>query len=291
LILDGRSPASAFSFNGTGTANGLYVDLLDLRNYATNIDMAGNLNELYIEPNVTIYYGQALAGNVSVAERINNANGGRLIWVSSYAGIYSGTNVVYPDGTTNRLNTALVESQNEDSDCDGLANIADPSPSLLITTASLPLGTNGMAFSTSLQSGGGVAPFTWTHSGTLPAGLVLSPSGVISGTPTETGVFSFRARVSQTPCALFAERDLSLTILPTPLILSVGIVHHSPAGAEVRWNTYPNSTNYVYYRNSLSTGNWQVLTNFVSPAGGAVSIWDAVGTNQSRYYRVEVKSP
>jgi len=292
LILDGRGPTSAFSFSGVGGANALYVDLLDLRNFATNIDMSGNLSEVIIDSNVKIYYGQALAGNTSVAERINNANGGRLIWVSDYAGIYSGTDVVYPDGSTNRMNAAMAESQNEDSDCDGLANLSDPSPSLLITTASVPVSTNGLAYSSALQNGGGVAPFTWTlASGALPNGLALSPAGVISGTPTQTGIFAFRARVSQAACGVSAERNLTMTVLPTPLVLSVAIVHHSPPGAEVRWKTIPNATNYVYYRNSLAGGNWQVLTNFISTAGGEVSVWDAVGTNVSRYYRVEVKTP
>jgi hypothetical protein len=290
--LDGLSSDSLFSFTGAGSNNALYVDYLDLRNYATNIDQQGNLTEVSVAGNMRIYYGQAVAGGISVAERLNHANGDRLRWVSDYSGINSGTNVVYPDGTTNRLNTALVLSQNEDSDGDGLPNSADPSPLLLVTTASLPVATNGTAYSTLLQNGGGVAPFTWTLvSGVLPQGLALSSSGVISGTPTETGLFTIRVRVSQATYGLFAERELIVNVQPGLLLLSVAIEHHSPPGARVGWRTTVNSTNYVYYRNSLATGNWLLLTNFVSAAAGDVSIWDPVGTNQSRYYRVQVKAP
>ncbi len=42
---------------------------------------------------------------------------------------------------------------------------------------------------------------TWSLvSGSLPAGLTLFPSGVLSGTPTEAGSFSFRIRVSVSSC-------------------------------------------------------------------------------------------
>jgi hypothetical protein len=199
--------------------------------------------------------------------------------------------VVYPDGSTNRLNTALVRSQNEDSDGDGLPNLADPSPLLLVTTATLPVATNGAAYSFALQGGGGVPPFTWSLvSGTLPNGLTLSSSGVIAGTPTQYGDFNLRVRVSQAAFGIFAERDLLLNVQPSALVLTVAIEHHSPPGARVAWQAYPNSTNYVYYRSSLTTGNWQLLTNFESAVGGTVSIWDAVGTNQTRYYRVQVKA-
>src|SRR5206468_3598037 len=43
-------------------------------------------------------------------------------------GFYSSTNLVYPDGTTNRFNTALATSCNLDSDNDGIVNCSDPTP-------------------------------------------------------------------------------------------------------------------------------------------------------------------
>ena len=52
-----------------------------------------------------------------------------------------------------------------------------------VTTASLPGGTAGTAYSTTLQASGGTTPYSWSVStGTLPAGLSLVAStGVISG--------------------------------------------------------------------------------------------------------------
>ena len=61
---------------------------------------------------------------------------------------------------------------------------------LVITTASqVPSATQGVAYSYQLEATGGVAPYTWSiTSGALAAGLMLSPSGLISGTPNYSSV-------------------------------------------------------------------------------------------------------
>jgi hypothetical protein len=68
---------------------------------------------------------------------------------------------------------------------------------LSITTASLPSITVGTPYSVTLSASGGVLPYTWSvSSGALPAGLSLSPAGVISGTPTAQGTSSFTVAVT-----------------------------------------------------------------------------------------------
>ncbi len=69
----------------------------------------------------------------------------------------------------------------------------DVTPAALhVTTTSLPGATTGVAYSTTLQAGGGTAPYTWKKvSGTLPHGLTLHKrSGIISGTPSASAVTS-----------------------------------------------------------------------------------------------------
>src|SRR5665213_992430 len=44
-----------------------------------------------------------------------------------------------------------------------------------------------------LTAANGTAPYTWTWSGNTPTGLALSSSGMISGTPTHSGAFTFTA--------------------------------------------------------------------------------------------------
>jgi hypothetical protein len=91
---------------------------------------------------------------------------------------------------------------------------------LVITTASLPNGQIGVAYSQTLAATGGVTPYSWTLAGgSLPSGLSLSTGGVISGTPTTAGTASFtvQATDSQAP-ADTATKALSITI---PVDLSV----------------------------------------------------------------------
>jgi Putative Ig domain len=58
-------------------------------------------------------------------------------------------------------------------------------PPLAITRVALPWGRLGSWYSARLtQNGGGMPPLNWNLSGgSLPPGLSLSPSGVVSGIP------------------------------------------------------------------------------------------------------------
>lgn len=68
-------------------------------------------------------------------------------------------------------------------------------PELTITTPPLPSGRAGVAYSQQLSTTGGTAPYTYdVVDGSLPPGLTLSPSGLISGTPTAISIFPFRVR-------------------------------------------------------------------------------------------------
>ena len=66
-------------------------------------------------------------------------------------------------------------------------------PTITIDPATLPAATVGVAYSQTLTASGGTAPYTYeVTTGTLPAGLTLNPdTGVISGTPTASGAFTF----------------------------------------------------------------------------------------------------
>ncbi|MFL6158810.1 MAG: beta strand repeat-containing protein [Marmoricola sp.] len=66
----------------------------------------------------------------------------------------------------------------------------------VITTTSVPDGTTGTAYSQQLNKTGLAG--IWTYTGALPAGLTLSSSGLLAGTPTETGDFLFTATFTET---------------------------------------------------------------------------------------------
>lgn len=57
-------------------------------------------------------------------------------------------------------------------------------------------GEVGVTYSpVTLSATGGLAPYTWTAIGSVPAGLALSPDGVVSGIPTQNGYFAFGVQV------------------------------------------------------------------------------------------------
>ena len=61
-----------------------------------------------------------------------------------------------------------------------------------VTPATLPDAAKNVAYSQALAASGGTAPYTYAvTAGALPTGLTLSSAGVVSGTPTTTGNFSF----------------------------------------------------------------------------------------------------
>jgi hypothetical protein len=89
---------------------------------------------------------------------------------------------------------------------------------LAIPPQTLLPATVGARYSAALSAIAGTPPDTWSvTSGSLPAGLSLSPAGVIAGTPTTAGTSSFTVTVmdSESPVAR-ATRTLSLKVNPPP---------------------------------------------------------------------------
>ena len=93
---------------------------------------------------------------------------------------------------------------------------------LTITTSSLPNGATGSAYSTQLQSTGGSGSVTWSlqAGSSLPAGLTLSNSGVITGTPSVAGTTGFY--VQATDSVTTAVAHLGILINVSTLLVPTG---------------------------------------------------------------------
>jgi hypothetical protein len=97
-------------------------------------------------------------------------------------------------------------------------------PPLVITTsATLPAGVMGQSYSYALQATGGYGTYSWSKTGgSLPTGVSLSTGGVVSGTPTTSGNYSFTAQVAAGGAT--ASKQFSLAISqPPPDSVSVAI--------------------------------------------------------------------
>jgi uncharacterized repeat protein (TIGR01451 family) len=91
-----------------------------------------------------------------------------------------------------------------------------PAPTALSISTASPLApaTVGVTYSQTLAASGGTPPYTWSvASGALPGGLSLSTSGVLSGTPSATGTFTFTASVADSASGTATE-SLTLTVSP-----------------------------------------------------------------------------
>jgi len=106
-----------------------------------------------------------------------------------------------------------------------------PDP-LAILTSSLPGGVQGHWYGATLAATGGVWPRSWSQSsGAMPEGLSLDSGGVISGTPTVAGTFSFTVRVVDRDGTI-ATRSLNIAIAAeTSTYLDITGVVYNEAGA------------------------------------------------------------
>ncbi len=114
-----------------------------------------------------------------------------------------------------------------------LSIVIKPAPALAITTTSLPNGALSTTYSVQLNATGGVPPYGWSLAGgTLPAGLDLKASGIISGTPTAVGTSTFSVQVadSQTPTASTVTQTLSITVNPMPFSITTTLLPQGTVG-------------------------------------------------------------
>ncbi len=199
----------------------------------------------------------------------------------------------------------------------GTTSPPPPPPSLTVSTASLPGGTVGVAYSATLAATGGAPPYTWSlTAGALPAGLSLAGS-TISGTPTTPGTSNFTVQASdgsqsgtQPLSITIAAAGSTLTVTTTSMPSgTVGVSYSGtlaatggappytwslasgtlPAGLSLSGSTIsgtpttPGTSAFTVQASDGTQSDTQALSITINAAGGAGWSTVAVGTTQTLY--------
>jgi hypothetical protein len=140
-----------------------------------------------------------------------------------------------------------------------------------VTTASpLPDGTLGAAYSQTLAATGGTTPYAWALSaGALPGGLTLNGAGVISGTPTNYGTFTFTVLLTDY-AGLTAAKAFSIHI-PVP---ELDITSVSPMVNAQQGNPYSQALMAV---GGVTPYSWSIAGGSLPPGLSLSSIGDVTG--------------
>ncbi|WP_430542654.1 putative Ig domain-containing protein [Xanthomonas sacchari] len=222
------------------------------------------------------------------------------VTVNSATGALSGTPTV-----TGNFSFTLVATDST-SGTPGQASrsytLAIVAPTLTVAPSTLPSGTAGTAYSQTLSTSGGTAPYTYAlSSGALPAGLSLSSTGVLSGTPTVAGSFTFVVGVTDAGSFggshAYTLSIASPTLAVTPPTLPAAAINASYSQA---LSTSGGTAPYSYVLNagtlpsgmSLSAGG--VLSGTPTTAGNfafTVGVTDANAFTAAQAFTLTVASP
>jgi len=166
-----------------------------------------------------------------------------------------------------------------------------------INTSTLANGTVGSSYSAALTATGGTSPYKWSlASGSLPAGLALSTSGTISGTPTAAVASSFAVTVKDSaasPQAATATLKLTVAaapvtpnpVTPAPSTGSSSLATAYAAYIAANYSTAKGYTTQYYVSTTGSDSNpgtsaspWATVAHADSASADCSVIWFEPGT-------------
>lgn len=181
----------------------------------------------------------------------------------------------------------------------GYTLVVRPGP-LVILTSSAPDGQVGTAYQLGLAASGGIKPYTWSATGSLPPGLSLDPnSGALSGTPTTPGTYQFSAQVSDKNAAT-ASRGFTV-VIRAALVISGSLPATGVVGAPLSGGLTVTG-GVPPYRWSVITGTPPPGTTFsdgslsgTPTAAGAfafsVQVTDSAQATANRAFSIEILGP
>jgi hypothetical protein len=124
----------------------------------------------------------------------------------------------------------------------------------------------GIAYTSALTAAGGVTPYTFSSTGSLPPGLTLnSSSGALTGTPSAPGQFAFTAQVVDSSGLAAGTLTSSCAIMVKPAALNLSVAPAAVPFGTVKQFTLAYKT--VTLTNS-GTGSISLARASVTPGAG-----------------------
>jgi hypothetical protein len=163
---------------------------------------------------------------------------------------------------------------------------------LLQATANsvLPSATEGVLYTQVLLEQGGVGPLTWTHaSGSLPTGVSLTSNGILVGTPTASGTFTFTVHLvdSSNPQKSVTSGSFTINVQPQPATNLIA----SPQGPGLVTLTWtPGTSGDVAGYNVRRGTTSGVYTTVINAGTGPQYVDTGLTSGQTYYYVVSAVS-
>ena len=220
------------------------------------------------EPTATSPYSQALsAGGLSGGSWSWTLKSGDLptgLSLSS-TGVLSGTPAESAGGVPSTFMVEAINSQCSGSPASRSFTVLVGVPPLSITTQTLNGGQYGVAYNQVLSvTGGQPGDYEWSATG-LPAGLSLSSSGVLSGSPATTGTFNgVQITVTDTTgdtAPVSAYLSITITLPPLQIITS----------------TLNGGQDTVAYTSQTLTATGGTAMEFPPEDRASMYVWSATG--------------
>jgi hypothetical protein len=216
----GLTLSSSGLISGTPTKASSYSFTVKVTSGTTTVTKALSLAPTRVLSVTTTSVPAALTGVAYSASLGASGGTGSYVWEIASGNLPPGLNLVGAKITgtpTTRGSYSYVVRATDTAGRTALSGTITQSVGvpLQVVTTSLPGSTKGAAYSFQLLGDGGTAPYTWSRSsGALPSGLTLnSTTGVISGTPTVSGTFSYTVKITDSKRGS-ATRVLSLVVSP-----------------------------------------------------------------------------